>query len=305
MTKFLPNLALDVGGTNVRLVAFDQVLDMDASVTYAWGTVSSLPDAIARYSAEMGTPAHYGRLVLAFAGPTLPHQEVFSFTNQDQTFTRAELQQFAGEVEVINDFAAQAALIPHLGAGDLQVLKPGEAQVAARAVIGPGTGLGVAAILADGTLVQGEGGNVTLPYLPSAPLAQMQVDGQLRLEDGLSGHGLERLYLALGGAQKTAKAISEAAHAGDALALEAFGHFFDFLALGAANQALQYMAAGGVYIVGNVINANIALLDQARFDRVFTSIITHAAFLKSVPVYLVTREGSGLQGAAAYLQSKL
>ena len=299
------NLVMDVGGTNVRLALVDGAGALGASQTYTWAKAGSLAHGIEQFCAAQNRPASFAKLIVAFAGPIVPGMAVFTFTNAAQTFSISELRAFADKVLVVNDFVAQAALVPHMAAADCHIIKPGTANpAAARAILGPGTGLGVCAISDRGHLLPSEGGNTALPHLPQHANmidALGTNDGPWRIEDVLSGPGIERVYGALGGGDMGAKAISEAAHTGDALALETMDCVFDFLALTCANQALQYSAAGGVFIVGNIVNINMTLLNPARFADVFTSIKTHADFLRQVPVTVVTRAASGLEGAAALL----
>ena len=305
----------DVGGTNIRLAAFEG--DPQAACrallegchtpqqSLGWHQVADLPSALTAFINDFSLPKRCYSLTLAVAGPTLPHQQSFAFTNRAQGFCLGDLTGFAGQVEVINDFAAQASLITQLDAGQSQLIKPGKTRAGAKAVLGPGTGLGVAGLSQDGRVITGEGGNVALPYLPQAPLAKIdrhkRPGGQPRLEDALSGQGLENIYAAQTGTRLAAAQISQAAFKGEARARAAFELFFDFAALGAANQALQYMAAGGVYFVGAIMIRNLPLLDATRFAETFCSIETHQDFLRDVPVHLVTAETSGLAGLAAYL----
>ena len=294
------NLYLDVGGTNVRLENCT-----GARAIYGWDEIASINQAIERLSHEHDGQGAYDHLVLAMAGLVIPGQSEFTFTNVGQTFSRRQLAPFAKHVHIINDFAAQAALIPELTQEDLSIVKPGDRKDGPRAVVGPGTGLGIAGIGSDGQLFPGEGGHVALPYLSHAPASLWQSSMKaLRLEDVLSGQGLVRLYTCLthSGETPTASQISALAHEGNEVAKSVFDLFYDFLAVACANQALQYGTSGGVYLVGDIISANQKLLDQARFAAAFSNHPSHRSFLKQVPVIQVNRSLSGLAGARAYLR---
>ena len=149
------------------------------------------------------------------------------------------------------------------------------------------------------------GGNVSLTHIPTWPDLQAQLraldpgrTAPWRLEHVLSGPGIERLYRAFGGGAISAAAIGQAAKEGDKIAQDALTCYFDALALCCADQTLQYAAAGGCYITGNVTNANLGLMDQARFADIFTNVSAHKSFLRDVPLVLVTKTTSGLDGAA-------
>lgn len=310
----MTSLVADIGGTNVRLAAFSgsplaatkSLLDgsLETQAVYEWDDLESLSAGIEQFCQQFDLALPFDQIAVAFAGLTLPDQQIFSLTNRDQVFTRAQLSEIAGQVHVINDFAAQASLIPHLDEDRLIVLKPGQKRPGARAVLGPGTGLGVAGLAASGQVISGEGGHVALPYLPHAPhqgLVDLLGEPINRLEDVLCGTGIENLNLALGYEAASARILSEAALSGAKEAQGVFDLFFDFLAVASANQALQYTAAGGVYLVGNITLANEDLINRARFVELFESTQSHAEFLKQVPIYIVRTAISGLAGAAAYL----
>ena len=92
-----------------------------------------------------------------------------ALTNNAWVVDAAELAArfgFAG-VHIVNDFEAVAWSLPLMTADDLRMIggrtpKPGAPMV----VLGPGTGLGVAAYIpgnGGGSVVRGEGGHVTMP----------------------------------------------------------------------------------------------------------------------------------------------
>src|SRR5262249_58776738 len=101
-------------------------------------------------------------------------------------------------LQVLNDFEAIAWALPHLGAAQTRSLgKPDAIREGVKVVLGPGTGLGVAALLpADGRwhVIASEGGHAS--FGPQAP-DEFEVFARLRDECGagsaekvLSGPGL-------------------------------------------------------------------------------------------------------------------
>ncbi len=311
------HLIADVGGTNLRLAAVTGSLRQAASAllaqglvltkSYTWADIGTLDAALEEFCAAYNLARPFAALTLAIAGPAFDHQAEFKLTNWATPFTRAQMGAWSPRVRIINDFAAQAAIIPYLTDQDLHLIKPGVERPGTKAVVGPGTGLGIAGLDASGQVLAGEGGNVTVPYLRGAPwaaLEQQVSEGRLRGEDVFSGQGLENLYAAQTGARLSAQEISVLAHGGDAAATAAMDLFFDFAAVLCSDQALQYGAAGGVYLVGAIAMKNRDLLDTDRFAALFCDIRTHAEFLAEVPVYQVTKSVSGLAGVAAYEASR-
>ena len=166
---------------------------------------ASLPAAIASFLAAESPARAPTRAVLAIAGPVDDGHAVF--TNADWIADAQELGRAFGftQVRLVNDFAAQAWALPHLPDADLFPLG-GEASVpgAPMVVLGPGTGLGVAALVptpAGGIVVSTEGGHVTLPGTSARDDAIIAVLreklGHVSAESVLSGPGLVHLHDAI------------------------------------------------------------------------------------------------------------
>lgn len=355
-------LLADIGGTNVRLavssvaeVRSDQagvcfLSDADKpstrARTYQWVDHDSLEDVITHYFADFGLDAsQFSGVVLAVAGPVLPGQEVFHFTNVLRPIEVAKIRELVetDQVFLINDFAAQALAVSVVETQrpDLlvELIAGNGTGEGVKSVVGAGTGLGVAAWFPGGShpllgghhplVIPGEGGNASIGFkVPSVrnlalPLAQAielyhQVHDSAdrsvtpRNEDILSGKGLTQTYAALclrdgDHAQfPSAKEISQLGQAGnDPRATESWQIFYDCLAQVCSDCALQYLATGGVFIAGGIIPKNLELLDKERFTAHFRNTWHYQDLLAKVSVRLVMAETSGLAGAAVYAGSVL
>lgn len=121
--------------------------------------------------------------VLAVAGPV--ETDRCGVTNSPWVIDGAELRNSFGfaNVHVINDFEAIAWALPHLTGADLFAIGGGEpVQGAPVAVLGPGTGLGLACLVTGpdaAIVVETEGGHATLP-------------GTSRREDAIIDHLRDR-----------------------------------------------------------------------------------------------------------------
>src|SRR5690606_14411061 len=126
--------------------------------------------------------------------------------NIDWSFAQSELKATLGlsRLLVVNDFAALAWALPELARTDVVQVGGGQPQPRQPlAVLGPGSGLGIATYLPTegGAVVAGEGGHATMP---AANDAQADVIALLRHKLGhcsaervLSGPGLMNLYWAI------------------------------------------------------------------------------------------------------------
>ena len=149
----------DIGGTNARLALMrDGAMGKVATLA-----VADHPDLVSAIRTFLGARTGIDGALLAVAGPVSAGRCVL--TNSGWIVDAADLTSAlrADWVSVVNDFEAQAWALPVLGAGDLAPLGGGPIRPdQPLAMIGPGTGLGMACLMPDGTVVASEGGHATL-----------------------------------------------------------------------------------------------------------------------------------------------
>ncbi len=302
-----PVLLADIGGSNSRFALAGNGGRPERVLVLENDAVSGLEGAISRYLVE--SDAKPRAAVLAVAGP-LDGEEVV-LTNRDWSFRPEELAARFGfsPLRVINDFEAIAWSLPRLSDSEIRPL--GTLTVAregVKVVLGPGTGLGVAALIrAAGRwhVVASEGGHASF-----GPQARDEVEVFMRLADEhgavsaemvLSGPGLGRLACALdpNARCRESKAIVAGALRRDASAQAAARLFVRLLGRFAGGLALTFKALGGVYITGGVAAALGPLLDDPQFRAAFEAHPPYQKLLASIPTFLVTCEQPGLTGCAA------
>lgn len=296
----------DVGGTNCRF-GLVRPGDLQASAieTMRDDRFAAFEDAVAAYL-EM-TGARPERAVVAVAGPV--RDGAASLTNRAWTIDAAALaRRFGlGAVELVNDFVAQAASLPHLPPDALRRIGGPEPRPdATKAAVGPGTGLGVAALVRAGgewLPVPSEGGHVELAAVndrEAAAFAQIRsAHGRVSAEHVLSGPGLARLHQALhGGAELPAAQVSERAGRQDPAALETVRIFLSILARFSGDVALTF-GAGAVYFCGGVLPRLIGFVDPEAFRSGFEAKGPHAEMMRETATLLVTSPVAGLIGCAA------
>jgi glucokinase len=322
------DLVADIGGTNARFaLARAGTNVLEAARTFAACDYPDLASAVHAYLAAVDLPAGGGSRGLrsaAFAVAAPTRAARIEFTNSPWQFERDELQRALGleQLIVLNDFEALALAVPTLPAQALQVLKPGAADpFAPCAVLGPGTGLGVAALLRSGVgaatpaarALSSQGGHVSF-----APVDEVEVDllrfmqsrvGRVGAEHLLSGRGLSHLYAffaaraAVPAVELEPAEVSASALAGDdPLALLAALRFWALLGSFAGDVALLYAAWGGVYIGGGVAPRLLPLLGRSDFLARFAAKQPMAAVLEPVPIALIRDPHAALYGAASALR---
>src|SRR5688500_5478818 len=295
----------DVGGTHTRLALAERAHD-------GWRITGveergTAPDFLAAVAAYVRNAGPVQAAAFSGAGPLLADGSI-RLTNAGVHLEPAALAAAAGVAHavVVSDFGSIATAIHHLPPGSLAACGGG-ARVPGMpvAVLGPGTGLGVAiAAPAPGgwIAVTGEGGHADLAPVDDEELEIWQrlrrAHGRLSAESVLSGPGLERLYAALAGSALSAPEIDAAAWRGEPAALRAHALFTRWLGRVAGNLALVAGARGGVFLAGGILPRWTARFDVAEFRRGFEDKAPYTDWLATIPTFLVTHPQPGLVGLA-------
>jgi glucokinase len=308
------DLIADIGATNSRCALVDDSGRVTRSESYRNADFSGLEAVLAHFIAGAGSSAP-GRAALAIAAP-LAGDEV-AMTNIGWRFSRNALQQTLGleALHLLNDFEALAHALPLIGPADCHRVGSGRALPgAAMAVLGPGSGLGVAAVVADGdgwTAVAGEGGHVSVPAMSSIETEIIREHGEssghCSAETLLSGPGLVRIHSTLcrlnGGTvgELTPAAISDAALAGEERAVQTCEVFFAILGTIAGNLALTVGARGGVFVAGGIVPRLLERFERSAFRERFVAKGRYRGYLDAIPTAVITRPNPAFVGLAAVL----
>src|SRR4029450_4063119 len=204
VARMSTTLVADIGGSKSRFALANSSGDLEHVLVIENDTVADLDAAVARYLEETG--ARPGAATLAVAG-SVDGEEVVLTNRTGWRLRRGEFGERFGfsQVRVVNVFAAVAWAPPPLGPAHTRPLgEPVAAREGVKVVLGPGTGLGVAALLpADGRwhVIASEGGHVSFgPQArdETAMFAKLGEEcGAISAETVLAGPGLVRPPAAL------------------------------------------------------------------------------------------------------------
>lgn len=317
-----PWLLADLGGSNARFAWVAGPQQDPAGVrTLAVADHASLEDAIRAYLRGLG-PVEAPRSA-AIAVATAVTGDAVVFRNNPWSFSQQRLQATFGlqRLRVLNDFEALALSLPRLRAAQWRPLGEGvpcfDAPVA---VIGPGTGLGVAGLLpvSGGWLpVAGEGGHATLAPADDYESELLRVVRRefphVSGERLLSGLGLPTLYTAVAeveGRRAAAgvdapwiveRGLGLGAEESDAVASRTLEVFCAMLGGFAGSVALSFGARGGVFIGGGIVPRLGVRLDRSAFRVRFEAKGRSQDYLSSIPTAVVTDGLAALDGAAQAL----
>jgi glucokinase len=298
----------DIGGTNSRFALAYAGGRLESIRAIHSDTVPDLETAVENYLGGVG--ARPRAATIAIAGPIASDE--ITLTNRSWRFRPADFARRFGftSFRVINDFEAVAWALTQLGSDQTRRLGPAiPRRDAVKVVLGPGTGLGVAALLPIGAswhVLASEGGHVSFgPQTRDefAVFARLHEEcAELSAEMVLSGPGLVRLARALDPAnspEEPEAILAAAARAGEGPARRTAQLFIHLLARFAGGLALTFKALGGVYIAGGVSHGLAPLIDERLFRAAFEAHPPHEAMLRDIATLLVTAEEPGLLGCAA------
>jgi glucokinase len=308
----------DVGGTHARF-ALAQIED---------GNVLSLGDPVTLKTAEHASFQlawqEFGRrtgidlpteLAIAFAGPV--GGEVLKLTNNPWVIRPYLMKERLGvdRYTIVNDFGAVAYAVATLGDEHFRHIcgpdhaLPDEGVVS---IVGPGTGLGVAALLRKSDhyeVIETEGGHVDfapLDALEDKILKQLRRHfRRVSIERVASGQGLWNLYEALGAIEKRDLTFHDdkelwpaALQGSDGLATAALDRLCLTLGAVAGDMALA-QGASAVVIAGGVGLRLADYLPRSGFRDRFIAKGRFERRMDEMPVKLITHPQPGLHGAAA------
>jgi glucokinase len=308
----------DVGGTHARFA----LAQLDGN------RVASLGEPVTLKTAEHGSFQlawqEFGRragielpsdLAIAFAGPV--GGEVLKLTNNPWVIRPALIKERLGvdRYTIVNDFGAVAYAVASLPDEYFRHLCGPERSLpeeGVTSIVGPGTGLGVAALLRKADhyeVIETEGGHVDfapLDLLEDKILTQLRRHfRRVSIERVASGQGLWNLYEALGAIEgldltyHDDKALWAAALAGeDSLANAALDRLCLSLGAVAGDMALA-QGANAVVIAGGVGLRLADYLPRSGFRDRFIAKGRFERRMDEMPVKLITHPQPGLFGAAA------
>ena len=308
----------DVGGTHARFALASiegaRVLSVDEHVTLKTAEFASFQTAWEEFGRRkaIDLPKEFA---LSFAGPV--GGEVLKLTNNPWVIRPALMSERLGveRYTIVNDFGAVGYAVATLADEHFQHLCGPDGPLpkeGVTSIVGPGTGLGVAALLKKADhyeVIETEGGHVDF-----APLDTLedQILTHLRrhfrrvsIERIASGQGLWNVYEALAAIEgrnltfnNDRELWSAALEASDSLATAALDRFCLTLGAVAGDMALA-QGANSVVIAGGVGRRLADYLPHSGFRDRFIAKGRFERRMDEMPVRLITYPEPGLFGAAA------
>lgn len=312
----------DIGGTHARFALAEieggKVTHLGEELTQKTAEHASLQTAWEAFAAHI--QQQHGEALpkagaIALACPI--QGEVLQMTNNPWIIRPALIAEKLGLERhvLINDFGAIGHAVASVGEAHLShICGPDEAlpMDGMISIIGPGTGLGVGAVLRNAGrahVISTEGGHIDfapLDTLEDQILAFLRNrHRRVSVERVVSGSGLMAIYEVLAGIEGRHPTIHEdkelwtAALAGsDSLAAAALDRFC--LSLGAVAGDVALMQGGAAVVIAGGLGARLSSrLALSGFAQRFVAKGRFESMMSRIPVKLITHPQPGLLGAAA------
>jgi glucokinase len=327
-------LVADIGGTKSELAVYSSKKDIRKYVLKErlnTREYESLPFLILSFLQKH--KLNIDALVLALAGPVINKRVTKFSSNLPWEVDAASLRESltVSDIRLVNDLKALAGAIPHLRGEDLHTINRGVAtKHETLAVIAPGTGLGEAFIIWDGSNYRpciSEGAHVNF-----GPRSEQEI-GLLRYlkrkkdhvsyESVCSGLGIPAIYeyltasseedrntplsKELDTAEDLTRSIIDLAgqkRGRGGIAEKVLQLFVSILGAETGNLVLKTMAAGGVFLAGGIPPRIIPYLDSRTFLDSFFDKGIMTEMMPDVPIHIITNPDAAIMGAADFLFNK-
>jgi glucokinase len=319
----------DIGGTHARLSLLTSRGRPVRHAVFESRKYASLEAVVLEF---LGKPRpRVSAAVFGIAGPIVKGR--CTATNLPWVIDSRTLTREIGtrRVVLINDLVALSLGALTVSRAKLHLVGqagPPQKKGANVAVIAAGTGLGEAFLVWDGArLVPSatEGGHSDFSPRDDVQIELLQFlrarFGHVSWERALSGAGLGSAYDFFRQVRRVAEsvenqqrievagdrnaAIAELGIAGKSeAATRAVDLFVSMYGAEAGNLALKSLAAGGVFVCGNIAVSMLSVLDRGGFHRAFVDKGRFTSFMARVPVAVVLDSDVGLAGAARVAQGQ-
>jgi len=324
-------LAGDMGGTKTLLALYGsetgqlRLLHQERFRSGEWPSLEPMLEAfLNNRPADLPAPAH---ACIAVAGP-VRHREA-RITNLPWRLREADLARAAGmeQLELVNDFGVLIYGLPHFDSHQQVILQKGHQDKGPLAILGAGTGLGMARGL------QSEQGLVALAseggHREFAPRneAEWELASWLKQDLGVSRLSIERIVSGTGlghvahwllqkpdAAMHPLRSVAEAwrrnssndlpaqvsvaAEGGDPLMQRALQLWLEAYGSAAGDLALQELCTGGLWVGGGTASKQLKGLQSASFLNAMRDKGRFRELIEGMQVTAVIDPDAGLFSAA-------
>ncbi len=312
-------LLADIGATHARFTLETAKGKFESVSSLKCDDYSGIEPLLRTYLANHSTST-VRHAAFAIANPV--DGDLLRMTNRDWAFSIEAVRREFGlqTLLIVNGFAALAMSLPGLQNQDLvQIAGGAPVPKSVIGVLGPGTGLGVSALIptSDGFItLSSEGGHVNFSPSDEREFAIFQYAKaewqHVSAERIISGPGLELIYRALAKRNRSEtppRSGKEIMHGaltdGDPLCIETLDCFCGLLGSFSGDLAVTLSAVGGIYIAGGIVPQMVEWFAKSPFRARFEAKGRFAAYVAPIPTYVITSPDAAFYGMSTILSEHL
>lgn len=303
----------DIGGTNARFALAEAPgAPMRVGPHLKTRDFSGLDGALAAVTGTL--PVKPRSLIACAAGPVQGRS--IKMTNADWFIDGSAVAAASGLEQglLLNDFEAQAYSLPVLDPAFVRPIGAFDRRPGVELIIGPGTGLGAAALIKTGDrhlVLPSEAGHMGFgPLGPEENTLWQHLDaagrGRICAETLLSGPGLLRLHQARCAATGAAASIESEIRLIETAKAEPAGEeartlrlFWSLMARFSGDLTLAFLATGGVTFSGGILPRILEFCEARSFRAAFENKAPYVAMMRAIGTRLIVTGDAVLAGMAA------
>lgn len=324
MAHTFPRLVSDIGGTNARFAIEVSPYIYEHIKTFQCTNYKTLAEAIKTYLASTGH-SEIKHAALAVPSPIID-DTLFMVNSPWHLSSMSQTQKDTGLDSLIflNDFHALALSIPHIPEdGLVKIAGTNIDKQKAIAIIGPGTGLGMATLVKhpkheEYFAIPAEGGRSSFVAVSEEEFDLWNFCHRrfhhVSMERMLSGPGLQLIYEAVCSIQNipiennipspseiTEKGINNTCF----ICKQTVDHFCRILGTMASNLACITSSFAGVYIGGGIVPKILDYFIKSDFLSRFYDKGRYRSYLEKMPIYVITHQYPAMLGSSYALDTYL
>ena len=294
-------LLIDIGGTNIRTASAKiGSNEINNASKQNLDCLDSFDQIIQNHLSKDQNIRH---IVFSVAGPKL-HQSI-SMTNRDfEIDEKIILKKFnLDSCHILNDWESIGYGLSLFNANEMSFINKYDGFNKTSLVIGPGTGLGAALVIANKIVLPTEIGNssLTLPKL-FEDFEPAVIENFNIIESIISGGGLKKIYEIFSNQEKSSEEIVSSFN-NDESSQKAINFFLNSFSQILSELALAYMPGNGVFIAGGLMRSIRQFIDNEIFMKNFlmNRKSMHANILSQMPIAIINQEMTCLHGSLNFI----
>ncbi|MDD3266173.1 MAG: glucokinase [Burkholderiales bacterium] len=324
MNLTFPRLVSDIGGTNARFAIEVAPYIYEDIKTYQCNDYKTLAEAITTY---LITTSHTDIKHAALAVPSPIVDDTLFMVNSPWHLSSMSQTQKDAKLDsliFLNDFHALALSIPHIPAdGVIKIAGTETNRGKPIAIIGPGTGLGMATLIKhpineEYFAIPAEGGRSSFVAVSEEEFDLWNFCHRrfhhVSTERMLSGPGLQLIYeavcsinnIAIENNIPTPNQITERGINNTCfICKQTIDHFCRIFGTFTSNLACITSSFGGIYIGGGIIPQILDYFMQSDFLNRFYDKGRYRSYLEKMPIYVITHKYPAMLGSSYALDTYL